>query len=94
MIYILQEEYACVPLRISKPVVSYRETVSAETDRGSFFCLDLFLIDFLISSSLSQFTSRSQQTSTIESTALLLLSLMTLSVKLKKEKSVQMTILK
>jgi len=29
----LEEDHACVPLKISDPVVSYRETVSEESDR-------------------------------------------------------------
>ena len=29
----LEEDHACIPLKKSDPVVSYRETVSAESDR-------------------------------------------------------------
>ena len=29
----LEEDHACIPLKISEPVVSYRETVSEESDR-------------------------------------------------------------
>ena len=29
----LEEDHACVPLKVSDPVVSYRETVSEESDR-------------------------------------------------------------
>lgn len=29
----LEEEHACVPIKVSDPVVSYRETVSEESDR-------------------------------------------------------------
>ena len=29
----LEEDHACIPLKVSDPVVSYRETVSEESDR-------------------------------------------------------------
>jgi len=29
----LEEDHACIPLKISDPVVSYRETISEESDR-------------------------------------------------------------
>ena len=29
----LEEDHACVPIKVSEPVVSYRETVSEESDR-------------------------------------------------------------
>ncbi len=29
----LEEDHACIPLKVSEPVVSYRETVSEESDR-------------------------------------------------------------
>ena len=29
----LEEDHACIPIKVSEPVVSYRETVSEESDR-------------------------------------------------------------
>ena len=29
----LEEDYACIPIKVSDPIVSYRETVSEESER-------------------------------------------------------------